>query len=175
MEKCISLESCKLNRASLQLLQMVGRLSFEKVVKDGGPLWRGVIASRRVIGFTFVSYLKGRKIMEQYLWGWSTSLNQPPLPRLTCQKQSTMCNCSWELGSDRPSVTSLANFRKFLSTNFLTKVDQTFVDFLGYFENDHLISENGCCNFWATFCRQLGHFLVWHQVTPAEATNGVHR
>ena len=50
------------------------------------------------------------------------------------------------------SVTRLCDFRKFLVTHFLTKVNQMYEDFLGYFENINFqVKAKSSHYFWATF------------------------
>ena len=47
-------------------------------------------------------------------------------------------------------MTRLGDFWKFLVTNFLTKVAQMYVDFLGYFENFQFHFLTTVVTFWAT-------------------------
>ena len=49
------------------------------------------------------------------------------------------------------SGTRLGDFRKFLVTNFLTKVAQIFGDFLGFVERHHFKVNTAVALFWVNF------------------------
>ena len=49
------------------------------------------------------------------------------------------------------SVIRLGEFRKFLATNFISKVAQILGHFLGYSENHHFERKNVCGYFWENF------------------------
>ena len=51
----------------------------------------------------------------------------------------------------------MGDFSKFLVTNFHTKEDQVFSDFLGYLQKYHFLVKTAIVTFWATF-EHLGYF-----------------
>ena len=62
----------------------------------------------------------------------------------------------------RYSVTRLGNFWKFLARNVITKVQQIFGGFMGYFEAHHILSKNLC-----------DHFLkLWKKIIPTSGLTG---
>ena len=58
------------------------------------------------------------------------------------------------------SVTRLGDFWKLLGTNFLSKVAQMFVDFLGSLEDHNFISQTGVWLIFGQLLKKIGQLII---------------
>ena len=71
----------------------------------------------------------------------------------------------------RPSsVTRLGDFSKFLVTNILTNVGQTYIDFFDYFGNLTFQIKTVVATLWVTFGKKCTTFIfrIWSHCDPSE-------